>query len=187
MFDVKHGHGQNHDGYGGSHRVLGLWGRAFLCRARGDERRRRRRQSSTADAGQTSAEDAGAQATRDAIVVAPDANTVPDAMSAKQPEEAATHEAGPPDADQPDAAVPLCGGEATRCFDGTTVQTCESLGGLTSWGNFIACQGVCLNGACVACDPGGDPVGCTGCNGNAGTQTCGATGVWSPCSTSCSG
>jgi hypothetical protein len=142
---------------------------------------------STADAGQTSAEDAGAQATRDAIVVAPDANTVPDAMSAKQPEEAATHEAGPPDADQPDAAVPLCGGEATRCFDGTTVQTCESLGGLTSWGNLIACQGVCLNGACVACDPGGDPVGCTGCNGNAGTQTCGATGVWSPCSTSCSG
>jgi hypothetical protein len=138
----------------------------------------------TDDAGQLTTDDAGVRAAQD-VAASPDA--APDAVHSKQPDAAPTepHEAGVPDAGQPDVTVPLCGGEATRCFDGTTVQTCESLGGLTSWGNFTACQGACLNGACVACAPGGTADCTSNCNANTGTQTCSAAGVWSPCSTSC--
>lgn len=135
------------------------------------------------DAGQPTADDAGVQAARDAIVP-PDA--APDTAHPKQPEEdAAPHEAEAPDAGQ-DTAPPvyLCGGEATRCLDGNTVETCVQQGGLNMWGPLTACQGVCLNGDCAACAPGGT-ADCSEC-ANAGTQTCTAAGVWGPCSASCS-
>jgi hypothetical protein len=140
----------------------------------------------TDDAGLPATDDAGMQAAQD-VAPAPDAardaghdaapDTTPD--TGKAPEEDAAHV---PDA-APDSmgAGNLCGSESARCLDGQTMQTCGVAG---LWGPLTACQGACLNGACVACAPGGT-AGCSECT-NSGTQTCDATGSWGPCSASCS-